>query len=146
MKSCLESIFLEKPSSCIKREILTRQCVGSFASVFNRNAINNGLLTIEVPRLVRRLREVFSSTAVDSQQNDILEPSKNRESLDSPPPAPQSSPKKEKILSRRTGWYVISKSLIIEAEMRPDCLPKKNKKTHFLPGHLLGTLLDPSLQ
>ena len=69
---------------------------------------------VEVPRLVQRLREVFSSNTVGSQQNDILEPSKNRESLDSPPPAPQSSPENEKKLTRRTGWYVIPQSLLLD--------------------------------
>ena len=69
---------------------------------------------VEVPRLVQRLREVFSSNTVGSQQNDILEPSKNRESLDSPPPAPQSSSEKVKKLTRRTGWYVIPKSLLLD--------------------------------
>ncbi|CAD6580444.1 MAG: mitochondrial Homoaconitase [Alectoria sarmentosa] len=61
-------------------------------------------LVVAVPKLVQRLRETFSSTETGSQQNSILEPSENRESLDSPPPAPQSSPKKEKKLTRRTDW------------------------------------------
>ena len=56
---------------------------------------------VEVPRLVQRLREFFSSAAVGSQQK---EPSKKRESLDSPPPGPHSVPGKEKKLTRRTGW------------------------------------------
>ena len=85
---------------------------GSFGNIFGRNAINNGLLMVEVPRLIQRLREVFSSNAISSQHNDISEPFENRESLDSPPSAPQSFPEKEKKLTRRTGWYVISKSFL----------------------------------
>lgn len=110
-KTCLQSNFSENPSSYAKWEILTQDYLGSFGNIFGRNAINNGLLMVEAPRLVQRLREVFSSNAVGSQQNDILEPSRNRESLDSPPSAPQSSPEREKKLTRRTGWYVISKLL-----------------------------------
>ncbi|KAM3546742.1 Homoaconitase, mitochondrial [Beauveria bassiana] len=33
---------------------------GSFGSIFSRNSINNGLLGLEVPRLVERLRAVFT--------------------------------------------------------------------------------------
>jgi homoaconitate hydratase len=36
---------------------------GSFGNIFSRNSINNALMGVEVPRLVQRLRETFSSTA-----------------------------------------------------------------------------------
>ena len=95
------------------REILTPKYIGSFGNIFSRNSINNALLTLEVPKLVQRLREVFSSNTISSQQNNILEPSKNHDSLDLPSPRSQSSSKKEKQLTRRTGWYVISKLLLL---------------------------------
>ena len=80
---------------------------GSFGNIFSRNSINNALMGVEVPKLVRRLREVFSSVPAtpDQQQQSVTEPSGNRESLDSPPPAPQAVPAAhEKQLTRRTGW------------------------------------------
>jgi homoaconitate hydratase len=49
---------------------------GSFSATYARNSINNALMLLEVPRLVTRLREVFS--------------------------APEGS--KEQVLTRRTGW------------------------------------------
>jgi len=43
--------------------ILARQIpmvvAGSFGNIFSRNSVNNALLTVEVPRLVERLREKF---------------------------------------------------------------------------------------
>jgi homoaconitate hydratase len=33
---------------------------GSFSNIFGRNSINNALLTVEVPRLIQRLRERFN--------------------------------------------------------------------------------------
>jgi homoaconitate hydratase len=77
---------------------------GSVGNTFSRNAINNSLPLLEIPRLVQRLRETFSDTKVQSAEQDIKEPSENRESLDSPPPAAQATPKQEKKLTRRTGW------------------------------------------
>lgn len=81
---------------------------GSFGNIFSRNSINNALMGVEVPRLVQRLRETFPTTVdtVGSQQA-IAEPSQNRESLDSPPPGPQTTPKQEKVLTRRTGWKFV---------------------------------------
>lgn len=94
----------EQAATSILAKKIPLVIAGSFGNIFSRNSINNALMTVEVPRLVQRLRENFSSAETDSQQSNILEPSENRESLDSPPPAPQSSPKKEKKLTRRTGW------------------------------------------
>lgn len=75
---------------------------GSFGNIFSRNSINNALMGVEVPRLVQRLRETFSTRKVE-QDSQVKEPSQNKESLDSPPPATQSSPI-ETVLTRRTGW------------------------------------------
>lgn len=77
---------------------------GSFGNIFSRNSINNALMGVEVPRLVQRLRETFSLNETVASQQAITEPSLNRESLDSPPPAPQTTRKQEKVLTRRTGW------------------------------------------
>jgi homoaconitate hydratase len=59
---------------------------------------------VEVPKLANRLREVFSSTNPSSSQQAIKEPSQNKESLDSPPPAATAQPAASKQLTRRTGW------------------------------------------
>jgi homoaconitate hydratase len=77
---------------------------GSFGSIFSRNSINNALMGVEVPKLVRRLREVFSSSAPSSSQQQINEPAQNRESLDSPPLGPVTASPQAKRLTRRTGW------------------------------------------
>ncbi|OTA80263.1 hypothetical protein M434DRAFT_401838 [Hypoxylon sp. CO27-5] len=38
---------------------------GSFGNIFARNSINNALLSLEVPRLIKRLRDRFSSDATE---------------------------------------------------------------------------------
>ncbi|KAE8444098.1 mitochondrial Homoaconitase [Mollisiaceae sp. DMI_Dod_QoI] len=93
---------------------------GSFGNIFARNSINNALMGVEVPRLVQRLREHFSSKKVE-EKTDVKEPSQNKDSLDSPPPAQQASPAEEKLLTRRTGWKFVwdvrrSKVIITEGE------------------------------
>ncbi|KAL6719684.1 mitochondrial Homoaconitase [Lecanora helva] len=95
----------EQAATAILAKRIPLVVAGSFGNIFSRNSINNALVTVEVPRLIARLREVFTSSEPSpaSQQN-IQEPSRNRESLDSPPPAPQTTPQSEKILTRRTGW------------------------------------------
>jgi homoaconitate hydratase len=95
---------------------------GSFGNIFSRNSINNALMGVEVPRLVQRLRETFSSTTVEAKTN-VDEPTENKESLDTPPPAKQASPE-EKVLTRRTGWKFLwdvrrSKVVITEGEGGP---------------------------
>jgi homoaconitate hydratase len=94
----------EQAATSILAKKLPLVVSGSVGNTFSRNAINNALPLLEIPRLVQRLRETFSSTKVQSSQQDIEEPSHNRESLDSPPPAAQVTPKQEKKLTRRTGW------------------------------------------
>jgi homoaconitate hydratase len=80
---------------------------GSFGNIFSRNSINNALMGVEVPKLIERLRASFSNEdpAATGQAGKapITEPSNNAQSLDSPPPAPQSTPKKS-ALTVRTGW------------------------------------------
>ncbi|CAG8959577.1 hypothetical protein HYFRA_00001479 [Hymenoscyphus fraxineus] len=93
---------------------------GSFGNIFSRNSINNALMGVEVPKLVQRLRETFSSTTVNAK-TDVKEPTLNSESLDSPPSASQASPVEEKVLTRRTGWRFVwdlrrSKVIVTEGE------------------------------
>jgi homoaconitate hydratase len=93
---------------------------GSFGNIFARNSINNALMGVEVPRLVQRLREKFSGQKVEGN-TAVKEPSQNKDSLDSPPPAQQASPVEEKVLTRRTGWKFVwdvrrSKVFITEGE------------------------------
>ena len=79
---------------------------GSFGNIFSRNSINNALMGVEVPKLIARLREAFSdptTTTPSTNQEGISEPEQNKQSLDSPPPAPESKPV-EKPLTVRTGW------------------------------------------
>jgi len=58
---------------------------------------------VEVPKLIHRLREVFSTSLNTSPSpKEITEPENNKQSLDSPPPAPLKE--MEKTLTRRTGW------------------------------------------
>ncbi|KAH8682863.1 hypothetical protein BGZ60DRAFT_524211 [Tricladium varicosporioides] len=96
---------------------------GSFGNIFSRNSINNALMGVEVPRLVQRLRETFSSTAVSSQ-GDVKEPQLNKENLDSALPSAQAVPAEEKVLTRRTGWKFVwdvrrSKVIVTEGEGGP---------------------------
>ena len=74
---------------------------GSFSNIFSRNSINNALMALEIPELVKALRARFPAPSVDPKQS-ITEPSQNKESLDSPPPAPLK--KATRVLTRRTGW------------------------------------------
>jgi homoaconitate hydratase len=78
---------------------------GSFGNIFSRNSINNALMGVEVPKLIERLRASFSgdNPAAAAAKAPITEPSGNAQSLDSPPPAPQTTPKKS-ALTVRTGW------------------------------------------
>ena len=93
----------EQAATAILAKKIPLVVAGSFGNIFSRNSTNNALMGIEVPRLVERLRETFASSAVVSR-TDVTEPDQNRESLDSPPPAVQSRPKDETVLTRRTGW------------------------------------------
>ncbi|MCJ1286517.1 mitochondrial Homoaconitase [Xylographa opegraphella] len=96
----------EQAATAILAKKIPLVVAGSFGNIFSRNSINNALMGVEVPKLVQRLRECFSApaTQLKEAQQHITEPSQNRESLDSPPPAPQMVPAAEKRLTRRTGW------------------------------------------
>ena len=94
----------EQAATCILAKKIPLVVAGSFGNIFSRNSINNALMGVEVPRLVQRLREHFSGKPGLRSQQAITEPSQNRESLDSPPPAAQNVPGAEKVLTRRTGW------------------------------------------
>ncbi|PMD49497.1 homoaconitase [Hyaloscypha bicolor E] len=96
----------EQAATAILAKKIPMVVSGSFGNIFARNSINNALMGVEVPRLVQRLREHFSSTNI-KEQIDVKEPAENRESLDSPPPAQQASPVEEKVLTRRTGWKFV---------------------------------------
>ncbi|MCJ1401427.1 mitochondrial Homoaconitase [Xylographa trunciseda] len=96
----------EQAATAILAKKIPLVVAGSFGNIFSRNSINNALMGVEVPKLVQRLRECFSAPATQPKeaQQSITEPSQNRESLDSPPPAPQMVPAAEKLLTRRTEW------------------------------------------
>lgn len=93
----------EQAATAILAKKIPLVVAGSFGNIFSRNSINNALMIVEVPRLVQRLRENFSSTRLASE-TQIIEPTENKESLDSPKPAEPASPTQEKVLTRRTGW------------------------------------------
>lgn len=97
----------EQAATAILAKKIPLVVAGSFGNIFSRNSINNALMGVEVPRLVRRLRETFSATEPKAEQQNMEETSGNWESLDSPPPAPQTTPKQEKQLTRRTGWQFV---------------------------------------
>jgi homoaconitate hydratase len=94
----------EQAATAILAKGIPLVVAGSFGNIFSRNSINNALMGVEVPKLANRLREVFSSTNPSASQQAIKEPSLNRESLDSPPPAATVQPVDSKQLTRRTGW------------------------------------------
>ena len=90
----------EQAATAILAKKIPLVVAGSFGNIFSRNSINNALMGLEVPKLVHRLRQTFSGP-VDQNTKEVSEPSQNQESLDSPPPAPQSEPT---MPTRRTGW------------------------------------------
>lgn len=94
----------EQAATAILAKKIPLVVAGSFGNIFSRNSINNALMGVEVPKLVQRLRETFSGMPAEVSQKGVKEPTGNWESLDSPPPAPQTTPPQEKKLTRRTGW------------------------------------------
>lgn len=93
----------EQAATAILAKGIPLVVAGSFGNIFSRNSINNALLGIESPKLINRLREVFSDKAPKTSGTEaISEPEANRQSLDSPPPAPLAE--KDNVLTRRTGW------------------------------------------
>ncbi|KAL9638099.1 MAG: hypothetical protein Q9164_001782 [Protoblastenia rupestris] len=94
----------EQAATCLVAKQIPLVVAGSFGNIFSRNSINNALMGLETPRLIHRLREAFSGAVPAVSQQDLKETTRNQESLDSPPPAPQAIPKHVKMLTRRTGW------------------------------------------
>ncbi|KAJ9612553.1 mitochondrial Homoaconitase [Cladophialophora chaetospira] len=98
----------EQAATSILAKKIPLVVAGSFGNIFSRNSINNGLMGLEVPKLIRRLRETFADQSTPAPSPDPIEPTGNKEeqqSLDSPPPA-RTQPH-EKQLSRRTGWSLV---------------------------------------
>jgi len=82
----------EQAATAILAKKIPLVVAGSFGNIFSRNSINNALMGVEVPRLVKRLRETFKT--------------KDGE---------------EKVLTRRTGWKLTwdvrrSKVIVTEGE------------------------------
>jgi homoaconitate hydratase len=94
----------EQAATAILAKGIPLVVAGSFGNIFSRNSINNALMGVEVPKLANRLREVFSSAAPTSSQQNMKEPALNRESLDSPPSGAVAQPAQAKQLTQRTGW------------------------------------------
>ena len=110
----------EQAATAILAKKIPMVVAGSFGNIFSRNSINNALMGVEVPKLVERLRETFSVKKVEGD-SAVEEPGLNQESLDSPPPGKQASPREAKMLTRRTGWTFVwdvrrSKVMVTEGE------------------------------
>jgi homoaconitate hydratase len=68
----------EQAATAILAKGIPLVVAGSFGNIFSRNSINNALMGLEVPKLLQRLREVFSANAAEAEG--------------------------DKSLTRRTGW------------------------------------------
>lgn len=108
----------EQAATAILAKKLPLVVAGSFGNIFSRNSINNALLGLELPKLISLLRDrfspqrQFSSLDAKSASSPVIEPGQNKESLDSPPPAPMEikpaeRPAAEKILTRPTGYRLL---------------------------------------
>jgi homoaconitate hydratase len=98
----------EQAATAILAKKIPLVVAGSFGNIFSRNSINNALMGLEVPKLIRRLRETFAETETEiptRKHDEITEPTNNHQSLDSPPPGMPVP--KEKMLTRRTGWTLV---------------------------------------
>lgn len=108
----------EQAATAILAKGIPLVVAGSFGNIFSRNSINNALMGVEVPKLITRLREAFSASSdALASSAEITEPEGNKQSLDSPPPAPLK--KMEKTLTRRTGWTLewdVRRSLVTVKE------------------------------
>ncbi|KAI9865040.1 MAG: mitochondrial Homoaconitase [Vezdaea acicularis] len=94
----------EQAATAILAKKIPMVVAGSFGNIFSRNSINNALMGLEVPKLVQRLREAFPSiTIANGEKGGISEPQRNKDSLDSPPPANIVQAHRS-LLTRRTGW------------------------------------------
>ena len=119
---------------------------GSFGNIFSRNSINNGLMGLEVPKLIRRLRARFDA-AEHEATSDVTEPIGNKEdqeSLDSPPPAnPQPQ---EKQLSRRTGWKLVWDVRKSQIEVTEDSGHRWTEKVGELPPNVQEIIAKGGLE
>ncbi|KAK1066091.1 mitochondrial Homoaconitase [Friedmanniomyces endolithicus] len=117
----------EQAATAILAKKIPLVVAGSFGNIFGRNSINNALMGVEVPKLIQRLRESFSdgskssSTGKTNPTPPITEPTQNKQSLDSPPPAPMATPAKQSALTVRTGWTFTwdvrrSRVVVVEGE------------------------------
>src|SRR4051794_16527025 len=61
----------EQAVTCLKAKGIPLVIAGSFSQTFLRNAYNNGFLCIEVPALIRRLREQFASDIASKEKTII---------------------------------------------------------------------------
>jgi homoaconitate hydratase len=89
---------------------------GSFNNIFSRNNINNALLGLELPRLVKRLRECFASSQPCPARMTGAE---TGDSLDTSTPVGQGNLNTAKVLTRRTGWtfvWDVRKSRVVVQE------------------------------
>ncbi|KAK1059313.1 mitochondrial Homoaconitase [Friedmanniomyces endolithicus] len=100
----------EQAATAILAKKIPLVVAGSFGNIFGRNSINNALMGVEVPKLIQRLRAAFPTSSGSSETGKanpaapITEPAQNKQSLDSPPPAPMSQPAMASKLTVRTGW------------------------------------------
>ncbi|KAF2462376.1 hypothetical protein BDY21DRAFT_331231 [Lineolata rhizophorae] len=104
----------EQAATAILAKGIPLVVAGSFGNIFSRNSINNALLGLEVPQLIQRLRDSFSSTPPQRSGSSIAEPEENNQSLDSPPPT-SVDPPHIKPLTIRTGWTLewdVKRSLV----------------------------------
>ena len=112
----------EQSATCILANKIPLVVAGSFGNIFARNSVNNALMGLEVPRLIQRLRERFSVEMKEEEGDDevgVMEPARNKDSLDSPPPGEQRVPEQEKVLTRRTGWTLtwdVRRSMVVVQE------------------------------
>ena len=121
----------EQAATAILAKNIPLVAAGSFGNIFSRNSINNALISLEIPRLVQRLRETFSESGPARSEGPttttsalLVEPSRNKESLDSPPPGQLQPPSPATKLTRRTGWRLVwdvrrSQVIVHEGENGP---------------------------
>jgi homoaconitate hydratase len=65
----------EQAVTCLKAKEIALVIAASFSQTYLRNAYNNGFLSVEVPALVKRLREQFSNagekTIIPGEEIDV---------------------------------------------------------------------------
>lgn len=116
----------------------------SFGNIFARNSINNALLTLDVPKLVERLRASFPALSMHQKQEDTEAPYDEELLEFSPSVLPR---EKAKVLTRRTGWYLTwdVRSCKVEIDEGHD-----KRKWSFnvgeLPANVQKTIADGGLE